>query len=187
MSANQGWDRSSSADGLFSGSYLRICLSISITDSSSPASNSQHFSRWKRVSKGSGGNNSKSGPLAIRLDCSPFDPKYRCARSHWERYRSGKGPSVLSIISIWLSSFSLGITGNNGIPVSNSNIRHPKLQMSMLWSRGLSKIRSGARRLSGVSGFLDMSSNLNAKSELNAYKYWCSAWTYPHLNQWFWR
>ncbi len=57
--------------------------------------------------------------------------------------------------------------GNNAIPVRSSYTKQPKLQMLMLWSRGAPKSRSGARRMSGVSGFFDVSSNLNAKSELN--------------------
>ena len=65
-------------------------------------------------------------------DLMRFDWKYRLAWSHWESNRSGKGPSGLIIISIWLSSPSSGITGNSGTPVSNSNSKHPKLQMSML-------------------------------------------------------
>ena len=128
ISAIQGWDRSSFADGLFSGSYLRICLSISITVLPRSVKSTTVFTG----SKESGGNNSISGPSTIELNCSPFDWKYRLAWSHWESNRSGKGPSGLIIISIWLSSPSSGITGNSGIPVSNSNTKHPKLQMSML-------------------------------------------------------
>ena len=143
LSANQGWDRSSSADGLFSGSYLRICLSISITDSSSLASISQRFSSWKQVSKESAWSNSIFGPSTIQLNCSPFDRKYLWDWSHWESNRSGKGPSWSIIISIWQSSPSSGITGNSGTPVTSSYTKHPKLQMSMLWSRGESKICSG--------------------------------------------
>lgn len=49
--------------------------------------------------------------------------------------------------------------------------KQPKLQISMLRSRGASKIRSGARRMSGVTGFLHIFVELNVKSELNVFRY----------------
>lgn len=166
------------ADGLFSGSYIpQRRYSKSRTIFSSFSCISEDFYGWNRVFKEVDLINRISVPLTSELNGSPSERKYLWERGHWEKMRSGKGPSWLIIKSKWLSSICSWLLlriGNNAHPVRSSwkrervcvcggrvgmYTKQPKLQISMLRSRGASKIRSGARRMWGVTGFLNISSN----------------------------
>lgn len=79
----------------------------------------------------------------------------------------------MAIIDKLLSS---GESWEQCIPSKKFVCQQPKLQMPNFWSRGAPKIRSGAQRGSIVTGFFDVSSNFDAKNELNV----C---TYRHLDR----
>lgn len=87
----------------------------------------------------------------------------------------GNGPNKSVIRSKWsssqLSMFRRPIlaTGKRGVPVRSSYTRQPKLQIPILWSKGALRSSSGARRPTGVTGFFDILSELQAKLELEPF------------------
>ena len=84
---------------------------------------SEDFYGWNRVFKEVDLINRISVPLTSELNGSPSERKYLWERGHWEKMRSGKGPSWLIIKSKWLSSICSWLLlriGNNAHPVRSS-------------------------------------------------------------------